>query len=695
MSAPAILGDLAALLLELAALVGVYRTARRAVAVWAPFATGVDRFLATAICALALVVCSGQLLGFAGALAALPWLALALVPWALLARLRPAPAGDAGASFRGLGAGLAPVALALLALAVLGGRALVTVPVDWDGLSYHLFFPAQYLQEGRIVRLDLGRPIDQATFYPQNAELTYAFLMAFVRSDLLVALSMVAWTAAAGVATGRLAHDLGASPPAAAVAGALAATVPALVSRAASSYVEPLLVFATVTALLFARRALAATEAGARVAAGALSGLAIGVAAGTKFTALPLLAALGGMLAVALAARRAGAARGRTLAAWSLGAALPAAAWYVRNGILAGNPLYPAPLFSLPYLDRVDLRWHGSTPWAMRARLDEMDLFGDALFGLPPDRRASMTLGPVVLLALLLCCVAGAWLVPRVVARLRAGDPSGAIAHLLVPAGLLVGIVGWLATPFWFNIGLFRSLVRTATPTAALALALGVGVLERWRVKPVWIAAGGALAVVAQLRDAGQLALPDRAVAAAAAALLLLAAWTLGAGWRGAAAVDGRLGPRRRRAAGIGFLALLAVAWLARENGRGPAWLANSPQRIFASAALAAERLAPGAARVVFASDLNFEFLYLFQGRRLERRVLHLDPARFATAGAWQAAVAASGADLVVVSRWLAPTKGWPPEEGWARELGLPLAWESEQIRIFRATPPVRGPAPR
>lgn len=687
------LGDAARLAVELGVLGGLWRLAGRAVACHAAFLAPLDRLLATAVLAAAGIVTTLQVFGFAGALRAGLVLLVGAAVWGMVPRGRvEVPAPDAAG--RGPGAWLAPAAIAAAALAVQLGRALAKVPVEWDGLTYHLFFPAHYLQVGGIVPLAMGRPIDQAAFYPQNAELLHALLMAFVSSDLLVAGSMVAWTGLAGIVTGRLARDLGASPAAAAVAGALTATLPALLSRAASSYVEPLLTFAVVAAVLFTKRALEAEAGNQRVVTGAIAGLAIGLAAGTKFTALPWLAALGACLLLGLASGRAGMRRGAAAAAWVAGAALPAAGWLVRNALVAGNPIYPAPLLGLPYLDRADLRWHGSSAWANRARLAEVDLFGDALFGLPPDRQPTMTLGPVALAALLLAGVSLAWILPGVHARLRERRPAHAMALAIVPLALATGILTWAATPFWFNLGLFRSLVRTAAPTAALAFALSARVLDHLRAPPLAMALGGAAAVATQVVRAGIVTALAPAATALGAATLALAAVA-----SGARAAEGRALLRgnwraTRAFAVLGILVLLLTAWRMREVGREAAWLAASPQNRFALAALAAERLAPGAATAVFASDLNFEFLYLFRGRRLERRILWIDPAPLAagdgSAGSpaemWLAATRAAGAELLIASRWLAPGNDWPVEARWARDTGIPVAWESETVRIYRLT---------
>lgn len=658
-----------------------------------------ERAIAGALVGAGVVAVALQGLGFSGGLTspAIVLLALLLVAgsWALTRRVEPAPSSPSRIL---AGAGVLPAAVALGVLVLLTGRALARVPIEWDGLTYHLLFPAQYLQEGRIFFLDAGRPLDQTGFYPQNAELTFAYLMALAKSDLLVGVSMVFWTAMAGVATARLARDLGASPASAATAGALAATTPALLSRAATSYVEPLLLFSVLSAILFARRALLARTDPERLAASLLSGVAAGLAAGTKFTALPLALALAALVAVGLAADRRERARWRPLAVWSVAASLPAAGWFLRNLWAKGNPLYPAPFLGLPYLERIDLRWQGASVWVRRTELAAKELFGDALFALPPNRAPSMTLGSVAPLAFGLAAIALLLAAGRFAALARSRRVTEAIAELAVPISLVALVVTWFATPFWRNIGLFRSLVRVAVPAAAVAFAMSASVVERLRPRAGWVALAGTVAVLLQIAQAGVV---DRS---APVFVLLGAAWVLTVGLASGVVRSPRdfAGSRAQavlRGLGVvGALATLVVAESRREVSREATWLAASPQRLFARAAIEGERLIPGRATVAFVADLNYEFLYLFHGRRLERRLrveppsIGADALASAQDEAWLPRLCEQGVDLLVISKWLSGRDDWPPAERRAAAAGWPLAWEDDSIRIRR--PPDGCPAP-
>lgn len=696
MSGPLGGGELALVALQLAAAAALVGVALRVVAAIVPTLERAERAVAVGVLAAAAALVLTQGLGFAGALAPLPLaLGVALATAAAAAsRVRPRPV-EAPLGTRD-GAAFAVAGVAALALLPVAARALLTVPTEWDGLTYHLFYPATWLQQESLAPVAFGPPHDQTALYPGNGELVHAFLMAFVRSDLLVAAGMVAFTVLFGVAVAALARAEGASGAAAAAAGALAATTPALASRAASSYVEPLLDFALVAALLLARRALA--EPSRAASAAGLAGLAAGLAAGTKYTALPLAALLGVTLAGGLAFARVG--WRRTLSASALyagGAALAGGAWYVRNLVLTGNPLFPAPWLGLPHLERAGLAWEGSSLADRWRELAQGGLAGDALFALPPARMPAMTLGwaPLVMLPLAL---AGIALAAREARRdLRRAERGSAIARLLAPAGLVVLAATYVHLPFWDNPGLFRSEVRFAVPATAVAGALAFAALSRWRVRTCAAVALGVAGVLLQVIQGDLLApLPGLARGLALVAPPLAGAALLGA-------LGARLSAPWRRAAPAGALALAALAlfaaWAFREAGRERRWLApGTAFRPFAEAALAAERARPGAATVAWATSSHNEFLALFTGRRLEHRVIAVpvhagpveafryrdgDPRRSFERDFWSGALARARPDLLVVSRWRAWRELWPPEDEWAREAGFPLLADLPELRVY------------
>jgi hypothetical protein len=699
--------DLALLALQLALGVAAADAGRRVVARFWPELGGSERLVARALIGLLIPVLLVELLGFAGWLTAGGVVAATVVAW-LAARALGAPLSTAApldppnpdpwVRLPGL--------VAALVFAPIAVRALLSVPTDWDGLSYHLLYPARWLQEGRILPSELGAPHDQATLYPAAGEALHTFAMAIVRSDLLVAPLMVACAMLFGIAVAALARTAGAARPAAATAGALAATLPALASRAASSYVEPLLDFALVAALLFARRAL--VEPGRAVAFASLAGFAAGLAAGTKYVGLPLAAALAVGLPLALALAR---LPGRRVAAAAGGftgaAAVAGGAWYLRNSLLTGNPFFPVPVFDLPHLARPGLDWEAGSIWSRWRDLAANGELGELLFALPPGAAPAMTLGPLAgvgLLGALVVLVTAAARAPR-----RRGAASGPLAApLVLPLGLLVMIVTYLRLPWWDNPGLLRSLVRFAVPAAALAFAL-VAAGARREAAARALAGLGAAGVLLQGHLAGVLpaatplarGLPVVALPAGAAlALALLVRRARGRrAWLAACA-----------AGGAATFALF-LAWVFREADRPRRQLdPKLPAAAFAAAALAGEQVHPGPATLVWASSGHHEFLALFTGRRLERRVVGLrrHPAelpgwrRPAGDGSivpvdpafWRAELAKAGADLLVVSRWGAAGGLWPIEEHWAVAAGWPRRVDQRDFRVYRVPSAADGEAP-
>lgn len=682
--------DLARLAVQVGLLAAAADAGRLLVRRGWPALAGAERTVAIAVVALLIPTLSVELAGFAGRLSAVGlgagtaalWLAARLAP---SRGLRPAAAEPADPWQ------WVPLLAGTLVYAPVAVRSLLSVPTDWDGLSYHLLYPTRWLQEGRIAPSELGAPHDQATLYPAAGEALHAFAMAVVRSDLLVAPLMVLAAGLFGVAVAALARAAGAARPAAAAAGALAATLPPLASRAASSYVEPLLDLALVAALLFARRAIEAPADAARY--GALAGLAAGLAAGTKYVGLPLAAALALALPLLLAAARRGARRAAVAAgSFFAAAAVAGGAWYVRNAVLTGNPFFPVPVLGLPHLARPGLDWEAGSLWT-RARELTFSGLGDLLFALPPASAPAMALGPVALIALLLAPFAAARLVAR--ARGRAAIAATSVP----PLGLAVLAATYLGLPWWDNPGLLRSLVRFAVPAAAIAFAVVAAALDDGRPARA-LALLGAAGVLLHGHHAG--------VAAAAAPLarglpvialpLLLAAGLAPFALRGGGRA--RLaGPLAAAAAVFG----LFLAWVFREADRPRRLLdPDLPAAPFAAAALAGERARPGPATLVWASSGHHEFLALFTGRRLERRLVGVrrHPAelpgfrRPPDAGTivpvdpdfWRGELARAGADLLVVSRWGAAGGLWPIEERWATAAGWPRLVDQPDFRIYGVT---------
>lgn len=285
-----------------------------------------------------------------GALIALPGaLALGLFGTALFA------AGSAGALAVGIGLCLAAVAVAGAAEAWasraalrLPGRpgpsplwktALATAlgfsffhilvnalapPVGWDALAYHLAIPRLYLDADAVRRI----PWLLQSYWPHLLELLYTVPLALGQESLAAFLH-----AALSAALVFTVYRVGRSEGGEAMgwtAAALLAAQPAFFEVAAEPHCDGALALFHLLACLSLWRWSKEGGRGLLAAAGLCSGLAAAVK-------LQGLALTGGLLVWLLLAPR----RRAAAAAFLFWAALPAAPWYLKTWLAAGNPVWP------------------------------------------------------------------------------------------------------------------------------------------------------------------------------------------------------------------------------------------------------------------------------------------------------------------------------------------------------------------
>jgi hypothetical protein len=211
---------------------------------------------------------------------------------------------------------------------------------NFDSLWYHMPTAADIAQSHSVTGVYHTDPVFTTWFYPQNSELLHAVGILFAHRDTLSLFLNLGWLAIAFLAAWCIGRPYGRGPLSVA-AVAILLECHTLVVREPGAAKDDL---ATATPLLAAIAILVTAWAMHREEDGdslppgwslAAAGLAAGLAAGTKFTVLAMAAALSlAVVALAPAGRR------RAAAAWWF---LPALAgggfWYLRNLIVAGNPL--------------------------------------------------------------------------------------------------------------------------------------------------------------------------------------------------------------------------------------------------------------------------------------------------------------------------------------------------------------------
>jgi hypothetical protein len=362
-----LLGALQVALVVLPAAYAAHRLRRRLIPTWA----GAPSILVEAILAIAIVIWLSELLGlfhllYPGTLIA------ASVLVALAARFLPAggadwgdhperqPMGGGPQSATGPAGPESPWSLALMTLVI------AAVAFDWlittkhaldrgifnfDSLWYHMPFAVEFAQSHSVTAIYHPETVFTNWFYPQNSELLHGVGILLTGRDTLSLFINLGWLAVAFLAAWCVGRPYGRGSLTV-VAAAILLDCHTLVVRdpgaAKNDLAAAALLLAGIAILVEAwnrRRPEAVEESRAirgeplpRGLIGgplAAAGLAVGLAAGTRVTVLALAAALSVAVIVLAPRRRRWAAAGW----WFLPALAGGGFWYLRNLVIAGNPI--------------------------------------------------------------------------------------------------------------------------------------------------------------------------------------------------------------------------------------------------------------------------------------------------------------------------------------------------------------------
>jgi hypothetical protein len=463
-----------------------------------------------------------------------------------------APTGPAGQS-----AWLLLVMVGVIVL-VVGHWALTTKHAldrgvfNFDSLWYHLPFAVEMVQSHSVTGMHYVDTVFTNWFYPQNSELLHAVGMLLTGRDTpslflnygwLAVAFLAAWCIGRPYGRGSLcvvaaailleAHVLVVREPAAGkndlmAAALLLAAMAILVNAWQRSATAP--AAATRSAVPFPRNGWIRNRGAVGVDPGclpvgwslAVAGLAVGLAAGTKVTALAMAGALSVAVLVLAPAGRRWAAAGW----WFVPALLGGGFWYLRNLVVAGNPV-PAveslgPV-SLPHPERLQV---GRPDFSIAHYATDTGVWRE--YFAPGLHDGFGALWPIFLgAAIVAALLALLWGRDRVVRAIGAVTLFGFIAYLFTP----LSAAGAEGAPEAFGINI-RYLYGALL--AGLVLVPLPRFFDRGR-RQWWLL--GALLVILLLSDRGDGVLrdPDRAFAllVAVVAVLIPAALLLARG-RGA-----------------------------------------------------------------------------------------------------------------------------------------------------------------
>ena len=303
--------------------------------------------LAEAVFGIAFAIVLAQLLGTAGLLHEGTYVACCVIAaLAALLWLRPAAGGEREPDpprvpALGLWVTLGVVGLLFTHWGVETKQSLDGGIGNFDSLWYHMPFSVEMAQSGSTTGLVQTETVFLNWFYPQNSELVHSVGILLTERDFLSLFINSGWLALALLAAWVIGRPSGRGHLTVAIA-AVVLECHTLVVRepgaAKNDIVAAALVLAA-AALLFtwweSRRRTEGRVDGDAWWGLAAAGLAAGLAAGTKVTALALVACLTVAAVVLVPAGR----RRAAAVWWTVPMLIGGAYWYLRNLIASGNPI--------------------------------------------------------------------------------------------------------------------------------------------------------------------------------------------------------------------------------------------------------------------------------------------------------------------------------------------------------------------
>jgi hypothetical protein len=223
----------------------------------------------------------------------------------------------------------APVLVVAAIAAAIAGTAAYLLPVwQWDALGYHLPYVNFALQDGTLAGVPAG--VAYLSTYPKVVENTFIAWRAMLPDDSLVDLAQLPFGLLGALAIWVIARRLGARSDAAAAAGAVWLTLPAVLLQLPTNYVD---VASAALALSTAAFLLGPADRERLVLAAVALGLFLGSKPSTALAVVLLFAAL---TVVAIRARLISVVPLAGLLVLLLGAET-----YLRNIVHKGNPVWP------------------------------------------------------------------------------------------------------------------------------------------------------------------------------------------------------------------------------------------------------------------------------------------------------------------------------------------------------------------
>ena len=224
---------------------------------------------------------------------------------------------------------LPPFILSIAFLAVY----LPLCPVEWDAMTYHLYIPCRWVQEGRIFHIPTVFGDNAPAFAPKGWELFTAFILSFMHSDTLMNCVPVIFLFLSAICIYETALEIGSEKFPAIIAASIFFCIPALLRETFTANADIYMLAFLCASLLFFLRSMRDGKTSDIVFCGLASGLALGA----KTAALPFVFLLIVILFFKMLDKRN--FRGILYFAFLI---IIAGGWnYLDNFLRFGNPFFP------------------------------------------------------------------------------------------------------------------------------------------------------------------------------------------------------------------------------------------------------------------------------------------------------------------------------------------------------------------
>jgi hypothetical protein len=392
----------------------------------------------------------------------------------------PPPAGEAHPPRDRAQTGLTLVAVGVIAV-VFAHWGLTTADAlsrgvfNFDSLWYHLPFAVEMAHSHSVTGLHYTETVFTNWFYPQNSELLHSVGILITHRDTLSLFLNFGWLAIAFLAAWCVGRPYGRGPLTVVAAGVLLECHTLVVREpgaAKNDLMAAALLLAAIAILVNAWVAARSDDAErGSLSPGwplAAAGLAVGMAVGTKSTALAMAAAL--TVAVVFLAPT---GRRWVAAGWWFAAAVAGGGyWYLRNLIVSGNPLpqleHLGPI-TLPHPERLQ---SGRPDFSIVHYATDTGVWSD-YFG-PGLHQAFGILWPLVIAAALAGgLTALIWGQSRVLRWMGVVALFGLLAYVFTP----LSAAGAEGGPEGFGIN-----IRYAIPALLAGITLLPLALSRWAI---------------------------------------------------------------------------------------------------------------------------------------------------------------------------------------------------------------------